>query len=126
MTQFAEWQDVIPRLERQIKRLASGDLRAVASQPVKTASPSSSSPAQKPIVTIDEGTSSFPPASSNNLMWIIPILLLVGAFGIIVVVLIRNNSETRRQLEDSMKYTGRKKYQRVSDEDKTKSELGAE
>jgi hypothetical protein len=126
LTQFAEWQDVIPRLERQIKRLASGDLLAVASQPVKTGSPSSSPPAQKPIVTIDEGTFSFPPASSDNLMWIIPILLLVGAFGIIVVVLIRKNSETRRQLEDAMQNAGRKNPRANSDVDNitAKSEDG--
>ena len=116
----SNWEDVIPRIERKIKRLEDRDLRVEVGRGNAATAPSGLISDQKLVESIDETGSSFS-ISSLNLLWLIPILLLVGAFGVIVFVLIRRNNETRLQLEQSMQYAGRQKTQNVVDEDEEKS-----
>ena len=92
---IADWQDVIQRLKRN---------QESSSKPQNQNTEKS----KKTSVLNEPNT---PPVQEEDLpdymIWSIPVLLIIGAFGIILVVLIRRNNKNREELEKSLRNSRR-------------------
>ena len=92
---IADWQDVIQRLKRN---------QESSSKPQNQNTEKS-----KKTSVLNEANT--PPVQEEDLpdymIWSIPVLLIIGAFGIILVVLIRRNNKNREELEKSLRNSRR-------------------
>jgi len=139
LSQFAVWQELIPKMTKTIKKLGlDAREKAIRSQELISNHQDKISELSQKIDALEKTNKvvnpiapepqiqSIPEPSdfriSDYLLWVIPLVLLLASFCIIIVVLLRKNSETKRQLEDSMRYASRNKKSGVLNEEKSDSE----
>ena len=140
LNNIGKWQGVIPRLETSVTKLKKDIIKGISSKAPQTSQRSverlqeelsvltrkvdllektlkvsreeKAKPQQQSLPEISEM------GETNSLLWLIPMLLLLCAFGVIIVVLVRKNSEARRQLEDSLRNANRNKGSGVVNDEK--------
>jgi hypothetical protein len=137
--QVEEWRDLIPKMVRSIKQLelsaretSTNSQELLSLQQVKVAELAQKINSLQQTRKISKVTGPAPQSQealegsgfviSNYLPWMIPMVLLLGAFGVIIIVLLRKNNETKSQLEGSMRYANKNKKPPVDDKEKPDSE----
>ena len=138
LNNIVEWQKIIPRLDRTVKRIngeikkinpknqnegfdeelrklqssVSANRQLLADWQTEISNIKRAAQANRADTNSNKdapSSSSVEAQNSEILIWGIPILLLIGSFVAIIIVLIRKNNKIKRELEDNRRYDNRRR-----------------